>query len=75
MKRILVVDDEPTLVATLKYNLGRERFQVMTAGDGESAVSLARGLKSGFRERIHENPASLPGRRGKGTSREKKNKD
>ena len=43
----------------------RDRF-------GESAVSLARGLKSGFRERIHENPGSLPGRRGKGPSREKK---
>jgi DNA polymerase-4 len=30
---------------------------------GESAVSLARGLKGGFRERAHENPAGLPGRR------------
>jgi DNA polymerase IV len=30
---------------------------------GEAAVSLARGLKSGFRERVHENPASLPGKK------------
>jgi DNA polymerase IV len=30
---------------------------------GESAVSLARGLKGGFRERVHENPASLPGKK------------
>ncbi len=30
---------------------------------GESAVSLARGLKGGFQERVHENPAGLPGRR------------
>jgi DNA polymerase-4 len=32
----------------------REKF-------GESAISLATGMKSGFRERTHENPASLPG--------------
>ncbi|MFB3827921.1 MAG: DNA polymerase IV [Bryobacteraceae bacterium] len=32
---------------------------------GESAVSLATGLKGGFRERTHENPAGLPGK-GKG---------
>ena len=30
---------------------------------GESAVSLARGLKAGFRERTHENPAGLPGKK------------
>ena len=35
MKKILIVDDEPTLVATLKYNLERENFQVATASDGE----------------------------------------
>jgi DNA polymerase-4 len=28
---------------------------------GEAAVSLASGLKGGFRERTHENPAGLPG--------------
>ena len=42
MKKILVVDDEPTLVATLKYNLERDGFQVITAEDGESALNLAR---------------------------------
>jgi DNA polymerase-4 len=30
---------------------------------GASSVSLATGLKGGFRERIHENPAGLPGKR------------
>jgi len=30
---------------------------------GESSVSLATGMRGVFRERIHENPASLPGRR------------
>jgi DNA polymerase-4 len=29
---------------------------------GESSVSLAAGLRGGFRERIHENPASMPGK-------------
>lgn len=28
---------------------------------GESAIGLARGMKGGFRERVHENPAALPG--------------
>src|SRR6202041_2831539 len=29
---------------------------------GESSVSLAAGLRGSFRERIHENPANLPGK-------------
>ena len=33
----------------------RDRF-------GESAVSLAAGLRGSFRERTHENPAGLPGK-------------
>jgi DNA polymerase-4 len=34
---------------------------------GESSVSLAAGMKGGFRERTHENPTGLPGK-GKGQS-------
>lgn len=45
MKKILVVDDEPTLVATLKYNLERDGFQVFTAQDGEAALSVARSQR------------------------------
>jgi DNA polymerase-4 len=30
---------------------------------GESSVGLATGLKGGFRERTHENPAGLPGKK------------
>jgi len=30
---------------------------------GVSAVSLASGMKGGFRERTHENPAGLPGKK------------
>jgi len=41
-KTVLVVDDEPTLVATLKYNLEREGYRVLAAGDGEKAINLAR---------------------------------
>jgi DNA polymerase-4 len=32
---------------------------------GESAVSLAAGMEGDFRERVHENPVGLPGRRPK----------
>jgi len=41
-RKVLVVDDEPTLVAALRYNLERDGFQVLEAGDGESALHLAR---------------------------------
>ena len=41
-KTVLVVDDEPTLVATLRYNLEREGYKVVAASDGEKAISMAR---------------------------------
>ncbi|WP_461213251.1 response regulator transcription factor [Lacticaseibacillus sp. GG6-2] len=41
MKKILVVDDEPAIVTLLQYNLEKEHFAVTTAGDGESALTLA----------------------------------
>ncbi|MGA8068877.1 MAG: hypothetical protein WCA47_16235, partial [Terriglobales bacterium] len=31
---------------------------------GESTIGLARGMKGGFRERVHESPVGLPGRSG-----------
>jgi DNA polymerase IV len=47
----------------------RQRWQqAFSAADrlrdkfGESSVTLATGLKGGFRERTHENPAGLPGK-------------
>jgi len=47
----------------------RQRWQqALSAADrlrdkfGESSVTLATGLKGGFRERTHENPAGLPGK-------------
>ena len=44
-RTVLLVDDEPTLVATVKYNLERDGFQVLTAGDGEAAMNLARARR------------------------------
>jgi DNA polymerase-4 len=48
----------------------RQRWQqALSAADrlrdkfGESSISLASGMRGGFRERIHENPAGLPGKR------------
>jgi DNA-binding response OmpR family regulator len=45
MAKILVVDDEPTLVATLKYNLEREKYEVVTATEGGSAIEIARSSR------------------------------
>ncbi len=45
LKNVLVIEDEPTLVATLRYNLEREGHKVLTATDGESGLSLARTQK------------------------------
>ena len=42
--------------------------QALSAADrlrdkfGETSVSLAGGMRGGFRERTHENPAGLPGK-------------
>ncbi|HEV8632937.1 MAG TPA: response regulator transcription factor [Chloroflexota bacterium] len=41
MAKILVVDDEPTLVATLDYNLRREGHEVVIARDGAAALEQA----------------------------------
>ena len=41
-KTVLLVDDEATLVATLRYNLEREGYRVVTASDGDKALSVAR---------------------------------
>jgi two-component system OmpR family response regulator len=39
---VLVVDDEKTIRDVLEYNLRRENYRVLTAGDGEEAIRLAR---------------------------------
>jgi DNA-binding response OmpR family regulator len=41
-KKILVVDDEKDLVDILAFNLRREQYDVVAAGDGEKALEIAR---------------------------------
>jgi DNA-binding response OmpR family regulator len=41
-QRILVVEDDTTLLDVLKYNLEKEGFEVITAGDGVKALEEAR---------------------------------
>jgi DNA-binding response OmpR family regulator len=36
--RILIVDDEPSIVISLQYLMGREGYEVAVAGDGEAAL-------------------------------------
>ncbi|HEY8486274.1 MAG TPA: response regulator transcription factor [Limnochordales bacterium] len=43
--RILVVDDEPEIVEVLRAYLEREGFAVQTAGDGRTALELARSRR------------------------------
>lgn len=40
-KKILVVDDETAILKTLRFNLERSGYSVVTATDGRTAVSLA----------------------------------
>ena len=44
-QRILVVDDEPSIVRTLSYVLRRDGFEVLEAHDGAEAVEVARREK------------------------------
>ena len=39
MAKILVVDDETTLVETIRYNLRRDGHNVVTAADGAEALA------------------------------------
>jgi DNA polymerase IV len=62
--------DTPTGQGDLIEGQRRQRWeQALSAADrlrdkfGEASVHLATGLKGGFRERTHENPAFLPGKR------------
>lgn len=61
--------------ADLMESERRQRWQqALSAADrlrdkfGESSVTLATGMKGGFRERTHENPVGLPGKRKPETS-------
>ena len=43
--KLLIVEDEPTLLETLKYYLERQGYEVVTASDGVQALSTARTEK------------------------------
>ncbi len=59
-------DEQLNLIGEEKH---QKWSQALAAADrlrdkfGDSAVSLAAGLRGNFRERTHENPASLPGKK------------
>jgi DNA polymerase-4 len=63
---------QPDQINLLEGNRQQRWKDAMAAADrlrdkfGESSVGLATGMRGSFRERIHENPASLPGKK-KGT--------
>lgn len=44
-KKILLIDDDPVLLDTLRYRLTREGFLVITAEDGVAGLELARQEK------------------------------
>ena len=41
MKKVLVVDDEPSIVTLLTFNLEKEGYQVTTCNNGKDAVKIA----------------------------------
>jgi two-component system OmpR family response regulator len=43
--KLLVVEDDSNLLETLKYNLRKEGYDVVTASDGEQAIEVARREK------------------------------
>jgi DNA-binding response OmpR family regulator len=40
--KVLIVEDEPTLLETLEYNLARQGYEVYKATDGLAALEIAR---------------------------------
>jgi DNA-binding response OmpR family regulator len=41
-EKVLIVEDEPTLLETLEYNLSRQGYEVLKASDGMVALEVAR---------------------------------
>ena len=77
--RLLGVQASGFTVAALQLDLlGGDRHQkwqqALSAADrmrdkyGEASISLGSAMRGGFRERTHENPASLPGKKPKKSS-------
>ncbi len=45
---VLVIEDDPTLLSTLVYNLTRDGYRVLTATDGEAGLAIARAESPGL---------------------------
>jgi len=43
--KILIVEDDPNILEALKYNLGKEGYDILTATDGVQALDMARANK------------------------------
>lgn len=41
-KRILIIDDEPSIVISLEFLMGREGYEVRVARDGEAGLAAVR---------------------------------
>jgi two-component system OmpR family response regulator len=48
VQKFLVVEDDQTLQEVLKYNLGKEGYNVVAAGDGVQALEVARSTPLDF---------------------------
>jgi two-component system phosphate regulon response regulator PhoB len=44
-KRVLIIEDDPDIVELVQYNLEREGFDVVAAGDGESGLAQAKRVE------------------------------
>ncbi len=44
-RKILIIDDEPMILESISYNLKCEGYDVITAGDGETGLNLAKTEK------------------------------
>ena len=44
-EKILVVDDEQSIVELIRFNLEKEDWQVVTANDGDEAIQIFRREK------------------------------
>ncbi len=46
--KVLIVEDDSNLLEAIKYNLRKEGYDVVTAGDGETALEVARKERPGL---------------------------
>jgi DNA polymerase-4 len=62
-------EDQSSQIDLIEGGRQQKWKQALSAADhlrdkfGESSIKLASGMKGGFRERTHENPAGLPGKK------------